>query len=397
MKLIEKIKRTELLYLIAWAIFTCTIIVGVTFWKYQDGYEPIETTVKWIRLCSYGICALLLLMKIYRRMSLLQIIAMAGLILMSVVMSRNTVNIWCILFMAAAFGIDAEKINQITVITRFLMILATLLLVRVGVLTDYVFSATTRARHGMGFDWATTGPIIFFFFALSYIYMRKENMTWIELILIEAGHIFFYKMTDTRMTFYMGTASVLFFALHKWTRKKWGWTRRAGNLWCLCPAFVGIFAILLHVLYDEKNAVWSALNGFMSGRLKLGFDAFHTYGLTPFGQKITWVGFGVDESGIGYNYVDCSYMQYLLEYGVVFLCLVLVIYTILIYRGIKNEDYHLVWICLITLVFCITEPWLFNFTFNPIPVLVFAQMRDSKEERDGDIDEQRCKDHYSNA
>ena len=108
------------------------------------------------------------------------------------------------------------------------------------------------------------------------------------------------------------------------------------------------------------------------------------------------VGFGIDESGVGYNYVDCSYLQYMLEYGVVFIAFVLAVYTIIIYRAVKKEDYYLVWICMITLVFSITEPWLFNFTFNPIPILVFSKMKDRK--KDGVLThEQKCENCYSNT
>lgn len=397
MKMLEKIKRSELVFLVAWAIFTCTIIVGVTFFKFQDGYAPIENAVKWIRLGSYGLCVVLLLIKDYKRSNIMNVVVIAGIIMLSVLMSNNTVNIWCVLFMAAAIGFDADKINVVSVISRFLMIVVTIGLTKVGILTDYIFSATTRARHGLGFDWATTGPIIFFFLALSYIYFRREKLNFVELALIEIGHIYFYEMTDTRMTFYIGTASVLFFAINILIKRKWYWSKRVGYLLCLVPVVVGVAAILLHVLYDETNAIWSALNGIMSGRLKLGYDAFHTYGLTLFGQEIEWVGFGLNESSTGYNYVDCSYLQYMLEYGVVFLALVLGIYTVLIYRGIKKNDYFLVWICLITLVFCITEPWLFNFTFNPIPVLVLAQIRDRNEESGGNVNEQECENYYSNT
>lgn len=393
-----KITRKELIFLLAWAIFTCTIIIGVTFLKFQSGYAPIETIVKYIRLLSYGMCIIVILQRFYARSMIINVVVAAGIVLLSTLLSHNTVMIWCILFIIAAIGIDADKICWVSLLTRAIMMFGTIALTQIGVIEDYIFSVTTRARHGLGFDWATTGPILFFFLTLIYIYLRREQLEWLELVVIEAGHLFFYKLTDTRMTFLIGTLSVVIFLCSILVKKKWYITKRLGYAVCIAPALVGILAVLLHVLYNEKNAIWTRLNGIMSGRLKLGYDAFHEYGLTLFGQNIEWVGFGIDESGIGYNYVDCSYLQYLLEYGVVFLAFVLAVYTILIYRAVKHEDYCLVWVCLITLVFCITEPWLFNFTFNPIPVLVFANIKDRNTKKDGVLThEQKYKDCYSNT
>lgn len=393
-----KITRKELIFLLAWAIFTCTVIVGVTFLKFQSGYAPIETIVKLIRFLSYGMCIVVILQHFYSRNMIVNIAVAAAVVLISVLMSRETVMIWCILFIVAAIGVDIDKICIVSVIFRIIMIFGTIALTRFGVIEDYIFSATTRARHGLGFDWATTGPILFFLLTLVYIYLRRENLSLIELLIIEVGHFFFYKLTDTRMTFYLGTLSIAIFVCCVLLKGKWYFTRRVGYLVCFVPALVGIFAVLLHVLYNENNAIWAKINGIMSGRLKLGYDAFHTYGLTLFGQEIEWVGFGIDESGIGYNYVDCSYLQYLLEYGIVFLIFVLAVYTVIIYRAVKHNDYYLVWICFITLVFSITEPYLFNFTFNPIPILVFSSMKDRKIEKDGVLtNEQKYKNCYSNT
>lgn len=77
---------------------------------------------------------------------------------------------------------------------------------------------------------------------------------------------------------------------------------------------------------------------------------------------------------VGYNYVDCSYLQLLLEYGVLFLIAVIGIYTVAIYRAVKVQDYYLVWILLIVLLFGITEPRLMNFAFNPFPLMAFCRL-----------------------
>ena len=87
-------------------------------------------------------------------------------------------------------------------------------------------------------------------------------------------------------------------------------------------------------------------------------------------------------SGVtGYNYVDCSYIQMMLEYGVIFLAIVVGIYTIAVYRAVKEEDWYLVFALLIVLGFGITEPRLMNFAFNPFPLMAFCRLRQPEIER----------------
>ena len=110
------------------------------------------------------------------------------------------------------------------------------------------------------------------------------------------------------------------------------------------------------------------------------------FGIRLLGQKIDWVGYG----GLGhvfqsldreYNYVDCSYIQMMLEYGVIFLAIVVGIYTIAVYRAVKEEDWYLVFALLIVLGFGITEPRLMNFAFNPFPLMAFCRLRQPEIER----------------
>lgn len=375
-----KFERNEFLFVLAWGLFIFTIIVGVTFLKFQDGYERIDKPIKLLRMGSYLICILIILYHAYRRNKIVIAATGAFIVLLTCITSSNTVMIWCLLFIVAAIDIDSKMIIQVSAVVQGIMLLGTIALSQVGIIEDHIFSATTRARHGLGFDWATTAAIIYFFFMLQYIYLRREKMKWFEFLILEAVNYILYHLTDSRMAFLAGTLSILLFAIVTLAKSRWKISQRLGYLFCILPVVISVFAILLHVFYNENNALFVKLNSLLSDRLQLGFNAVQTYGITLWGQQITWGGFDVNESTVGYNYVDCSYMQLLLEFGIVFLILVLAIYTYMIYRAIKVKDYYLVWICVLILIFSITEPRLMNFTFNPIPILVLTNLRNYDRE-----------------
>lgn len=146
-----------------------------------------------------------------------------------------------------------------------------------------------------------------------------------------------------------------------------------------------MFSLVLHWSYNPENQVWRNLNDLLSGRLALGKSAILKYGVSLFGQEITWIGFSLKKDNIynasGYNYVDCSYLQILLQFGILFLIAVVGIYTVAVYRAVKQGDYYLVWILLIVLLFAITEPKLMYFTFNPFPMMTFFRLSKPKLEK----------------
>ena len=84
-----------------------------------------------------------------------------------------------------------------------------------------------------------------------------------------------------------------------------------------------------------------------------------------------------ENSGV-YNYVDCSYLQILLEYGIVFLLICVLMYSYILYKAYQENNIYLCCCIIIILVFSITEPRLLNLMYNPFPLLAVSYLR-SKE------------------
>lgn len=109
----------------------------------------------------------------------------------------------------------------------------------------------------------------------------------------------------------------------------------------------------------------------------LGQWAIQKYGITVFGQPIEWVGAGILNDGFAenYNYVDCSYLQLLLMYGIIPFIFIIGIYIYGIFRSIKNDNYWAVFVLLATLVHAVTEPHLIGFSMNIMVLLPLAKIK----------------------
>jgi hypothetical protein len=378
-------KMADFLFYVAWALFLLSSLLEHTILTIGENADMLLMCMKLVRYIAYGICFIKIVNGRYHRKILLSGIMIGVIFILSYLGSGNRVMCLYLLVLFAAFGIDGRQSIKISYRIQALVLGIFITLSLGGIVTDHIFEPDSRMRHGLGFNWATTAPILYLYIILGYIYIKRENTTCIEYLIMECVNIWLYKMTDTRMAFILSSLFLLFFALEGLFRNRWKYWRRLGMLYCGVPVLLSFFAFFLHWGYDAENEIWSKLNSLLSNRLYLGKNAIATYGISLFGQKIRWVGFSVRRdtvSGVtGYNYVDCSYIQMMLEYGVIFLAIVVGIYTIAVYRAVKEEDWYLVFALLIVLGFGITEPRLMNFAFNPFPLMAFCRLRQPEIER----------------
>lgn len=202
-------------------------------------------------------------------------------------------------------------------------------------------------------------------------------MKWYEAIPLEIINIYFYQMTDTRMTFLLCSIVIVFFAIQSiWN----GWfdlLRKLKWLYPVVPVILVIIAILAAYLYNPENALWLKLNAIMSSRLQLSHDAIMYYGMPLLGQKIVWNGFGLLNDGqvTNYNYVDCSYLQIGMWYGVLVLVVVIFIFIYGIYKAIKVNNYWAVFIMLFAMLHSMTEPHLINVAVDVVILLTFSDIK----------------------
>lgn len=288
------------------------------------------------------------------------------------------------IMMTAAAGTDAQRMLKCIFTVRTLILLITVLLTEAGVTEDYLFDATDRVRHSLGFTWTMLAPTVFLFVVMCYVNIRRERMTLVEVLLIGAVNIWLYEMTNTRSvmlvcmvyivwTFLMG---LRLRAKKRSTAGKEMPAQRPRRNWRMVltavPTLCCITAIALHACYSPLNPVMEFLNRKLSGRLKLGYTAMGRYGITWFGQPITWIGWSRRRVESLYNYVDSSYLQILLNMGIVMLCVIVFLYSYMIFRAVRENNLYMVLTLIMICVLCMVEPRLAQPEFNPFLLLAFA-------------------------
>ena len=96
--------------------------------------------------------------------------------------------------------------------------------------------------------------------------------------------------------------------------------------------------------------------------MSLSYEGIQNYGIHLFGQAIEWVGgtvyYDTETDFSSYNYVDSSYIQILLSYGIIFLIVLLIGYHLLGKRIVERQEWYLGLVIVLSAVHSMFDPQL---------------------------------------
>ncbi len=361
----------EYIFLCAWFLYYLFSVLDHT--DLALGNSAFPTLFRAVRYLSYILFLVCIYLKRLDNFQLIGALAFGAVFMMSYIGSNEQKMALFSLPILAALNIDADKLMRVYAAILGCILIFFVILSRIGLIQDYIYDPTTRVRHCLGFTYTTYPPILFFHLALILIYMHRDKIRLWGLLILEAINVYFYIMTDTLMTFGLLSLSLIIIAFYR-NKEKMSFSPIFKSLLLGSPIIMMIISLLLVTFYDPTLDVWSKLDSISHTRLSLGHAAIDKYGITLFGNDIDWIG-TTDTYRGAYNYVDSSYIQILVNYGLLTILCILFLYTYLMYRAIKMEDGLLVIILLTVMTLALSEPRLMNLRFNIFPMLLFADIK----------------------
>lgn len=372
-------KCTSQIFVVALVLYLTSLMLGTTaYFTRNMGSWPGKILLA-LELLSYLVFlvkAIIDFPKMSLKKKIVYILILISFLISGIVIEHK------FFFLTALIFIAADEMDDDTVICASLIIEAvvfamTIILAKIGIAENYIFYQIDRIRGTIGFSWATTAPIMFFYIVLGYIYLRKDKFKWYEAILLQLVNFYVYKCTLTRLTFLMTTLVLVFFWIQTMWKKPWKILSKLNPVYLALPVLFTVISYLAPYFYKEDSQIWYKIDMLLNSRLMLGQRAIQEFGITAFGQPIEWVGAGILNDGFAenYNYVDCSYLQLLLMYGIIPFTFIIGIYIYGICRSIKNDNYWAVFVLLATLAHAVTEPHLIGFSMNILVLLPLTKIK----------------------
>lgn len=221
-------------------------------------------------------------------------------------------------------------------------------------------------RLYLGFNYTTYTANYLFHIVIAYFFIKKKQINLLETVIIMSLNIIVFVLTDTQAVFFelMAIVAVL------WILRIFPYFFKYRIFKVITTWTMPLLAVIIFILsfgYSSDNALLGKIDILLSGRLSLANKAIARYGLKPFGNKVEWqTGILGEDRFDEYFYVDSSYLNIALTFGVIILLFVVIGFMIL-GRSKHKEKKYIACIALIFLaIHSFTDPQLFEPRYNPM-------------------------------
>lgn len=370
----------EIIYLILLAFFVgMRFLLSTMFTIYWPKYFYRTLTV-------IGVVLVLLHLMMAKDISKKEIAAM--LVVTFVFMMSHYVSRYDFLVDLLILILGAYRVNFRNILKTYIAVWSVLLVVTIiGAMTglaenlvfyqDYVEGVGfARERMALGICYPTDLAAYVAFLMLTYVYIREENITYLEIGIMFVLTCATYYITDARTDFIVMlmlifltlVTKIKYTSISKFIKKT---AIRKGIL--TLPIVLAASSWILTGIYDDDSEIWLKIDAVLSGRLAMGKVALHNYNITAFGQYVIEKGFGGSTDWPdNYFFIDCSYISMGIKFGIIFLILIFVIYTIILKRCLDTRK--LFW-CIVLVVVAIqsaTEHHFIQYWYNPFLIVLFT-------------------------
>ena len=283
-----------------------------------------------------------------------------------------------IVFSVAASDLEFDSIASFSYRLLFICTLFVVISSQIGIIEDHVYYMAGQPRHYLGFLYALQpAGLMFELVALNLYLHRNERKNRLLILLIVLG-VIIWRMTKSRLTFFLEVFMILFDYVYK-KRRKIG-TNKA-ILFFEKVAFPFCTGISFYFALTYENSSWKrALNQFFADRMGLARASINKYGIHLLGQKISWYGMGLNQSGKrtledvwnGYDWVDNSYIQLFQLYGAIIAILFILTVTVSVICMTKNKRFYLATIIAIYSIYGLIDTACLTLMYNIFWLAVFG-------------------------
>lgn len=362
--------KDELLFYMAFLIWLILKVIGTT--TYTE-IIPYSLLFKLGRIVVY---ALLFLKFIYRiNISFKSLVGISVIVLVFIVsyFSGITTIVDTILLIFSTKNIEKSKLIRISCITLACTLMFVMVSSFCGIIEDWIYSRSEGTiRHSLGFQYCTNLSTYYFYFVLMVIVIKRNNLRMISNICLLLVNWLIYIYTDSVTGFVLVTAALISTYCIKFSRKELCTHKVISFLFQYCFFICAIFTIIVTIKYSPSNAIMFMINKMLNYRLGLSNVAYKEYGFTLFGKAITWSG-GIENytfDSSTYNYVDSSYIQIGLSYGILLLIIICLGFTLLEKKAIKENNKELALVLFFVSIYSIMQPQLIFLHYNPLILLL---------------------------
>ncbi len=335
---------TAILYLGGLALFIIRMMDAETQWEYPTILLPLMDLLVITLLTAHVFLSL-------RYYEPKQILLFPIALLVSAISGFNAGNFlpWVVTCMLVfgAVGIDFRKILKVYLLVGGTICVTTVIASLVGVIEN-VTDALDMERNSLldeaserqclGYGWSTNMANHVFFLVLTYFAWIGRRFKFKEMLLFLILTLWVLSRTLSRLSTLCVVMLLLFSLAYRL-----GFIRRIMNsritiyMLILSVPFFAYISYYMTASFDETSLEWVVIDVLLTGRLSIGLEALESTGISLLGQEYEMFSSARDD-GQMYNYLDNSYLQLIIIYGLFYTSLLIAAYIVIVKQAGRRKD-----------------------------------------------------------
>ncbi len=361
-----KVSAEEILYytgLVLWLVqfyISRTIFTGFFSGK-------LDTAVRYFCMSVFLLKIVLSEKKLQWKAAAVFITAAAVFVVVQRHINTGMPLIQVLLMIYGAKGLSFKRTCKVLLWGCALLWITPVLIDRMGIYALDRFIYKDRVRELLNFNYVSYAAIYFnnIVFCALYAYSdpdrpgkggnyaRRREVPWPVLILLAAGVIWLFVITDTSLPFAVAVLYILLYILivklRLFTIRNTKKTRIAA---VLTFPVLALLTYLVALNYNSKIPRMKKIDDLTHTRISLAHTGLKRYGVHLLGTQIVE---NTDTSKGVYFYIDSGYIKNLINYGLIVFIFILAMYSVMLYAAVVEHDVILaVWL------FCIAVYSAFN-------------------------------------
>lgn len=373
-------EKTRHIFFWALTISLSSFVLMKTSWPHAQGFKYIAPIG--LSLVLYRFFAVISVMKGWQLRMIL--ISCPSFLITACIVDLPENVLYPYFFAVSAYNISFRKILKYFLLINAAIWLLTTFATVIHILPNENYdretldvinlesSGETAFRYNFGYNYPTDYAAHLTYICIMWFVIRGRNIRYYDYILFSIGAIHVYRNCEARLdTVCIVLTLLLFFIYNKSSHSNfWSW-RIVKKVIIYASVLAAALIIILTYQYaiDSTDEILTAIDILSSGRLKLGAEALDEYGISIFGQ---YVKFYHHEDPTRYNFIDSSYVQLLIVYGLLFFMFALFCHVYACKLNMKKSQLIIPLAIFVVSLHSIIFQGLMNFQFNPFYLGIFA-------------------------
>lgn len=306
----------------------------------------------------------------YSKREIVLIGSISVVVLIATIQSNQKVMMSTWLFVLAFKYCDFEKTIRILYYSQLIPTLTILYLFFSGTIGEKILYRDGIIRHSYGFMHPNQLGIRIFSIAICRCYIRRNKRNIIDYIFVLLVALFTNIVTNSRTSSYALVLLFLlmlmtdFFSIFKFN------TAFFSKVLIVISVVIVVMSVVLSMRDTEMYHITRLLDKYTGYRFSTCHQTLMIYGIKPLGQDVKLLVSRPDIGGLYKLYLDNSYLAILIRYGAIMFLIFMWLYFSTMKFYCNKNDFFLVAIFLLYIVFGINENNLYLLSQNAFLLLL---------------------------